>query len=166
MHETMYSISSLGAGHLESQHSGGKGRKTRNSRSSLATYDVEVSMSYVISCFQKKMSDRCQMEDRLKYCSPLQRVSTAFCDHCQPGRRGGGEQTSPFYVRTQTSTLGCEMFQFQTQCGGNKSYTQSTSGLQLAIPQTLITLIIYEPALGAIKPIDDSESLSLLSVKA
>jgi hypothetical protein len=58
------------------------------------------------------------------------------------------------------------MFQFQTQCGGNKSYTQSTSGLQLAIPQTLITLIIYEPALGAIKPIDDSESLSLLSVKA
>lgn len=37
---------------------------------------------------------------------------------------------------------------------------------KLAIAQTLITLIIYEPALGAIKPIDDSESLSLLSIKA
>lgn len=43
---------------------------------------------------------------------------------------------------------------------------QSTSGLQLAIPQALITLIIYEPALWAIKPIDDSECLSSLSIKA
>lgn len=33
-----------------------------------------------------------------------------------------GLQTSSFYVRTQTSTLGCKMSQFQTQCGGNKSY--------------------------------------------
>lgn len=62
------------------------------------------------------LDERC----RLKCSSPTQRhpwhsmTTTSLADT--------GLQTSSFYVRTQTSTLGCKMSRFQTQCGGNKSY--------------------------------------------